>query len=53
MTDGTKNLISEMATGHYVPRDISDRIALGFVKTMRFIADRFFAKRYGHRVVVV
>jgi ubiquinol oxidase len=36
-----------------LPRDASDRIALGFVKMLRFIADRFFAKRYGHRAVVL
>ncbi|WP_394692702.1 alternative oxidase [Hyphobacterium sp.] len=31
----------------------SDRIAFGFVKMLRFIADRFFRKRYGHRAVVL
>ena len=30
-----------------------DRIALRVVKTMRFFADQFFAKRYGHRAVVL
>lgn len=38
---------------HHVPRDIHDRIALRLVKTMRAFADRFFAKRYGHRAVVL
>ena len=38
---------------HHQPRDLSDRIALGFTKFLRFIADRFFAKRYGHRAVVL
>ena len=38
---------------HRVPADVSDRIALGFVKVLRFIADKFFAGRYGHRAVVL
>lgn len=38
---------------HYVPADMRDRIALGFVKMLRFFADTFFAKRYGHRAVVL
>ncbi len=38
---------------HYVPADMGDRIALGFVKMLRFFADTFFAKRYGHRAVVL
>jgi ubiquinol oxidase len=38
---------------HHVPISINDRIALGVVKTMRVFADRFFAKRYGHRAVVL
>jgi len=35
------------------PHGASDRIALGFVKALRFCADTFFAKRYGHRAVVL
>jgi ubiquinol oxidase len=38
---------------HHTPRDIHDRIALRVVKVMRVFADRFFAKRYGHRAVVL
>lgn len=38
---------------HYKPRGISDRIAWLFTKTMRFFADTFFQKRYGHRAVVL
>jgi len=38
---------------HHTPRDISDRIALGITKVLRFSADLFFAKRYGHRAVVL
>ncbi|GAB5503885.1 alternative oxidase [Pyruvatibacter sp.] len=40
-------------TSHYTPADMSDRIALVFVKFLRFIADTFFAKRYGHRAIVL
>ena len=39
--------------GHHKPENISDKIALGFTKTMRFFADTFFKKRYGHRAVVL
>lgn len=40
-------------TRHHEPADLSDRIALRVVKTMRLFADAFFAKRYGHRAVVL
>ena len=35
------------------PKDFGDRVAFGFVKALRFVADRFFAERYGHRAVVL
>ncbi len=38
---------------HHTPADFSDRVALGFTKAMRFCADTFFAKRYGHRAIVL
>jgi len=38
---------------HHVPKGLSDRIAYGFTKTLRFCADTFFAKRYGHRAIVL
>ena len=38
---------------HRKPDGIGDHIALGFVKFLRFIADTFFARRYGHRAVVL
>jgi ubiquinol oxidase len=38
---------------HHRPENASDRVALGFTKAMRFCADTFFAKRYGHRAVVL
>ncbi len=38
---------------HIEPVTISDRLAFRFVKLLRFFADTFFAKRYGHRAVVL
>ena len=38
---------------HFKPENLSDRIAFSFTKLLRFIADFFFAKRYGHRAVVL
>jgi len=38
---------------HYEPRNFSDRIAYAFVVFLRFFADTFFARRYGHRAVVL
>jgi ubiquinol oxidase len=38
---------------HHQPKNKSDRIALAFTKFLRFIADTFFRKKYGHRAVVL
>lgn len=38
---------------HRKPENMSDRIAYAFVKFLRFFADLFFAKRYGHRAIVL
>lgn len=38
---------------HHRPRGLSDRIAFGFTKALRFCADTFFAARYGHRAIVL
>ena len=35
------------------PVDLSDRIAYGLTLSFRWFADTFFAKRYGHRAVVL
>ena len=40
-------------TVHHAPKGISDRVAYGFTKTLRLCADTFFAKRYGHRAIVL
>ncbi|MDP2085100.1 MAG: alternative oxidase, partial [Gemmobacter sp.] len=47
------NIRPDQLEFHHQPTTVSDRIALRVVKTMRFFADRFFAKRYGHRAVVL
>jgi len=38
---------------HYEVKKMSDRIALAITKFLRFIADTFFKKKYGHRAVVL
>lgn len=38
---------------HHVPDNISDHVALGITMLLRWFADTFFAKRYGHRAVVL
>lgn len=53
MLKDENTMITDKDRTHRLPRDFSDRIALGFVKALRFVADAFFAKRYGHRAVVL
>lgn len=38
---------------HQEPVGVSDQIAYGFTKAMRFFADTFFSGRYGHRAIVL
>ena len=38
---------------HRAPRGGADRVALAFTKLLRLCADTFFAKRYGHRAIVL
>ena len=38
---------------HHQTRDWSDRVALGITRGLRFLADTFFAKRYGNRAIVL
>jgi ubiquinol oxidase len=38
---------------HHKPKGLSDRVAFGFTKLLRWTADTFFAERYGHRAVVL
>ena len=49
--DERKNMVD--LHSHHIPMDRSDRFAFRTVKFMRFFADKFFAKRYGHRAVVL
>jgi len=46
------NLDVDLET-HVAPQGASDKVAFAFVKLLRFFADKFFAKRYGHRAVVL
>jgi len=38
---------------HQPVRDWSDRLAYGITRSLRFLADTFFAKRYGNRAIVL
>lgn len=38
---------------HHTPGNFSDRVAYAFTRLLRFFADIFFARRYGHRAVVL
>jgi ubiquinol oxidase len=40
-------------TTRRLPKTISDRVAYSFTRFLRFLADTFFAKRYGHRAIVL
>ena len=46
-----KNYLRDMK--HRRPKNFGDRCALWFTMRLRWIADTFFAKRYGHRAVVL
>jgi ubiquinol oxidase len=45
--------VTALLEGHHAPTDGSDRIAYAFTRMLRFFADAFFARRYGHRAVVL
>lgn len=47
------NGIATDLSNHHAPHGLSDRFAIGFTKLLRWCADTFFAKRYGHRAVVL
>lgn len=46
-------LVSTALEQHHSPKDFSDRVAFAFTKILRFVADALFARRYGHRAVVL
>lgn len=37
----------------HAPAGLPDRVAFGLTRMLRFLADSFFARRYGHRAVVL
>ena len=43
----------ENLTRHHKPQNLSDKVAFTFTKFLRFLADTFFKKKYGHRAVVL
>ena len=49
----TDNHATEYQNPHRPPHGFSDHFALALVKFLRFFADLFFAKRYGHRAIVL
>ena len=44
---------STLPAPHHVPAGWSDRLAYAVTKFLRFLADTFFARRYGHRAVIL
>ena len=59
MNSATFNLLTATSeqigdlSAHQIPVDFADRFALGFTKFLRLIAEPFFAKRHGHRAIVL
>jgi ubiquinol oxidase len=54
MTDEARiNEAIHESPAHHEPKNASDHVALGLTKFLRFLADTFFAKRYGHRAIVL
>lgn len=53
MTPSACAMTTSQTPVHHAPAGLSDRFALVATKLMRGIADLFFAKRYGHRAVVL
>jgi len=45
--------VTTVPAPHHEPDGLADRFALALTKLLRFIADTFFAHRYGHRAVVL
>jgi ubiquinol oxidase len=43
----------QLTVTHHAPATLSDRMALRLVKLLRFFADAFFQRRYGHRAVIL
>lgn len=45
--------MNSQAAVHHEPTGFSDRFARCVIKLLRWMADMIFAKRYGHRAVVL
>ena len=45
--------VMENLNRHHKPQNLSDKIAFAFTKFLRFLADTFFKKKYGHIAVVL
>lgn len=45
--------IPTLTVRHHTPQNFSDKFAYAITKLLRFFADTFFARRYGHRAVVL
>ena len=45
--------VAQLSVNHHVPTNLADRLALRLVKILRFFANSFFQRRYGHRAVVL
>lgn len=50
---GSTPEMSRSNAPHFAPADAGDRFAYAFVRFLRFFADLFFARRYGHRAIVL
>lgn len=48
-----RDLHDDPLNTRHAPAGFSDRVAFGLTRMLRFFADSFFAKRYGHRAVVL
>ena len=44
---------AELSVKHHEPANLADGMALGLVKFLRFFANTFFQRRYGHRAVIL
>ena len=44
---------AQLSVRHHLPANLADRLALGLVKSLRFFANTFFQRRYGHRTVIL
>jgi ubiquinol oxidase len=53
MNSSSINSTAPALDARHRPKDMSDKIAYGLTKVMRWFADTFFRKRYGHRAVVL